>query len=93
MDRLFLRPHPRLAAHLSAFGENVALGRESALAVEPSGQVHQDGEGDGNEDDIMRRSVHSFIDETELLPHGARTAARVFRSDRNARWPWRPGRL
>ena len=71
MDRLFLT-HPRLAAHLSAFGENVALG-ESFRWLSDLQVKYIKGEGDGNEYDIID-AVHSFIDETELLPHGARTA-------------------
>ena len=71
MDRLFLT-HPRLAAHLSAFGENVALG-ESLRWLSNLQVKYIKREGDGNEDDIID-AVHSFIDETELLPHGARTA-------------------
>jgi hypothetical protein len=35
--------------------------------------THLKGERDGNEGDIID-AVHSFIDDTELLPHGARTA-------------------
>ena len=71
MDKLFLT-HPRLAAHLSAFGENVALG-ESLRWLSDLQVKHLKGEGDGNENDIID-AVHSFIDETALLPHGARTA-------------------
>ena len=71
MDKLF-DSHPRLASHLSAFGENVALGESlrwlSSLYVKYLG-----GDGDGTEYDIIE-AVQSFIDETELLPHGARSA-------------------
>ena len=71
MDRLFLT-HPRLAAHLSAFGENVALG-ESLRWLSNLQVRYLKGEGDDNEYEIVD-AVQSFIDETELLPHGARTA-------------------
>ena len=71
MDKLF-ESHPRLAAHLSAFGENVALG-ESLRWLSNLQVTYLKGEGDGNEDDIID-AIHSFIDDTELLPHGAHTA-------------------
>ena len=71
MDRLF-ETHPRLAAHLSAFAENVALGE--CLRWLSNLQVRWlKEEGDDSEGDIID-AVHSFIDDTELLPHGARTA-------------------
>ena len=71
MDKLFLT-HPRLAPHLSAFGENVALG-ESLRWLSNLQIKYLEGDGDGNEDNIID-AVQSFIDNTELLPHGARTA-------------------
>lgn len=67
MDRLYLS-HPRLAAHLSAFSENVALGeslrwlqmlRIQELTEEPHAS------------DILR-TVISFTNEADLLPHGTR---------------------
>lgn len=71
MDRLFLT-HPRLAAHLSAFAENVALGECLRWLSNLQVQWLKE-EGDGNEGDIID-AVYSFIDDTELLPHDARTA-------------------
>ena len=71
MDQLF-DSHPRLAAHLSAFGENVALG-ESLRWLSNLQITYLKGEGNGNEDDIIE-AVQSIINQTELLPHGARTA-------------------
>ena len=67
MDRLYLT-HPRLAAHLSAFGENVALGE--SLRWLRDLQVKKL-EGDGQAEDIQR-AVVSFVNSAGLLPHGAR---------------------
>ena len=69
MDRLYVT-HPRLASHLSAFGENVALG-ESLLwltglqvkKLEEGGVAHE-----------IQEAVISFINDADLLPHGARIA-------------------
>ena len=69
MDRLFLS-HPRLAPHLSAFGENVAL-RESLLWL-TNLQIKKL-EGD-DEAAAIQDVVISFIDDADLLPHGARIA-------------------
>ena len=69
MDKLYLT-HPRLAPHLSAFGENVALG-ESLLWL-TNLQV-KFLEGDDEARDIIE-AVQQFIDDNELLPHGARIA-------------------
>ena len=71
MDKLY-ESHPRLAAHLSAFGENVALG-ESLRWLSNLQLWHLLERGDGDEHDIIE-AIHSFIDDTGLLPHGARTA-------------------
>ena len=67
MDRLFVT-HPRLASHLSAFGENVAL-RESLLWLQEL-QVKKIEED--QEAEAIQETVISFINEAELLPHGAR---------------------
>ena len=66
MDKLFVT-HPRLAAHLSAFGENVAL-RESLLWLQEL-QVRKL-EGD-SEADAIQSAVVSFVNGSDLLPHGA----------------------
>ena len=71
MDKLY-ESHPRLAAHLSSFGENVALG-ESLRWLANLQLAHLLRGGAGDEYDIIE-AVHSFIGETGLLPHGARTA-------------------
>ena len=69
MDRLFVT-HPRLAPHLSAFGENVAL-RESLLWLQDLQvkKLENDGEAEAIQDAVV-----SFINKAELLPHGARIA-------------------
>ena len=66
LDRLYLT-HPRLASHLSAFGENVAL-RESLLWLQEL-QVRKL-EGD-DEAEAIQNAIVSFVNESELLPHGA----------------------
>ena len=71
MDKLFLS-HPRLAAHLSAFGENVALG-ESLRWLSNLQVRYLEGEGEDDESEIID-AVQGFIDDTGLLPHGVRTA-------------------
>jgi energy-coupling factor transporter ATP-binding protein EcfA2 len=69
MDKLYLT-HPRLARHLSAFGENVALG-ESLLWLTNLQVKFLEGDDDAR--DIIE-AVQQFIDDNELLPHGARIA-------------------
>ena len=69
MDRLFVS-HPRLAPHLSAFGENVAL-RESLLWLQDLQvkKLEKDHEAEAIQDTVI-----SFINKGGLLPHGARIA-------------------
>ena len=67
MDRLYLT-HPRLAAHLSAFGENVALG-ESLRWLRNLQVKFLEG---NSEAEKIRDVVIPFIDSSDLLPHGAR---------------------
>ena len=62
MDRLYVT-HPRLASHLSAFGENVAL-RESLLWLQDL-QVRKL-EGD-SEAEAIQSAVVSFVNESDLL--------------------------
>ena len=69
MDKLY-STHPRLAPYLTAFGENVALG-ESLLWL-TNLQVRKL-EGDEEAEEIQE-AVISFIEDAELLPHGARIA-------------------
>ena len=66
MDKLYLS-HPRLAPHLSAFGENVALGE--CLRWLKQLQV-KNLEGD-EEAKIIKQKVIAFINGANLLPHGA----------------------
>ena len=66
LDRLYVT-HPRLASHLSTFGENVAL-RESLLWLQEL-QVRKL-EGD-SEAGAIQSAVVSFVNESDLLPHGA----------------------
>ncbi len=67
IDRLFVS-HPRLASHLSAFGEDVAL-RESLLWLQDL-QVKKL-EGDSEAEAIQDAAIN-FINKADLLPHGAR---------------------
>lgn len=67
MDRLYLS-HPRLAAHLSAFGENVALG-ESLRWLQTLKIQELTNEPDAS--DILQ-TVMSFMNHADLLPHGTR---------------------
>ena len=67
MDRLYLT-HPGLAAHLSAFGENVALGESLRWLCDLQVKTL---EGDGEAGKI-KDAVVSFVDGSGLLPHGAR---------------------
>ena len=67
MDRLYLT-HPRLAAHLSAFGEDVALGESLRwLCNLQIRNLERDGEAEKIKDAVI-----SFVDGSGLLPHGAR---------------------
>ena len=72
MDRLFLS-HPRLAPHLSAFGENVALG-ESLLWLTNLKVKSLGGDDEAEEAKEILEAVQQFIDDNELLPHEARIA-------------------
>ncbi len=67
MDRLYVT-HPRLAPHLSAFGENVALGE--SLRWLRDLQIRW------LEEDAQAKKIQSavidFINGAKLLPHGAR---------------------
>ena len=69
MDKLFVS-HPLLAPHLSAFGENVALG-ESLLWLQDLEIKKLDKDEEAAK---IQRSVIRFINEAGLLPHGARIA-------------------
>ena len=69
MERLFVS-HPLLAPHLSAFGENVALG-ESLLWLQDLEIKKLEKDEEAAE---IQRSVIRFINEAGLLPHGARIA-------------------
>lgn len=66
MDRLFLT-HPRLAPHLTAFGENVALGE--CLRWLTNLRV-KNLQGD-HEARRIEKTVVAFINGADLLPHGA----------------------
>ena len=69
MERLFVS-HPLLAPHLSAFGENVALG-ESLLWLQDLEIKKLEKDEEAAE---IQRAVITFINEAGLLPHGARIA-------------------
>ena len=69
IDRLFVT-HSRLAPHLSAFGENVAL-RESLLWLQDLEVKKLE---KNREAGAIQDAVISFINESDLLPHGARIA-------------------
>ena len=67
MDRLY-HSHPRLAPHLSAFGEDVALGE----CLRWLRDLHVRAlENEINAAEI-RDAVISFVNHSNLLPHGAR---------------------
>ena len=66
MDRLYVT-HPRLAAHLSAFGENIAL-RESLLWLQDLQVMTLEGDSEAK---AIQSAVISFVNESDLLPHGA----------------------
>ena len=70
MDRLFVS-HPWLAPHLSAFGENIALG-ESLLWLQELATKNLEKDEEAAD---TQRAVVSFINEAGLLPHGARITA------------------
>ena len=80
MDRLYLT-HPQLAAHLSAFGENVALG-ESLRWLRDLQIKRLEGDDEAKK---IKRAVIAFVDDSGLLPHGARiekvTSERVMVAD------------
>lgn len=80
MDRLYLT-HPRLAPHLSAFGENVALG-ECLRWLTDLQFRSLEGDDDARR---VRDAVKSFVNRADLLPHGASireiTAGRVVIED------------
>ncbi len=69
VDRLY-HSHPRLAPHLSALGEHVALGESLRWLRELQTRAL---EGDERAD-RTRDAVVSFINGAELLPYGARIA-------------------
>lgn len=67
MDRLYFT-HPRLAPHLTAFGENVALGECLRWLTNLRVKSLQ---GD-REARRIQESVVNFVNSADLLPHGAR---------------------
>ncbi len=67
MDRLYFT-HPKLAPHLTAFGENVALGECLRWLTNLEIKSLQ---GD-HEARRIEKSVVDFINGADLLPHGAR---------------------
>ena len=69
MERLFVS-HPWLAPHLSAFGEDIALG-ESLLWLQELETKKLERDDEAAE---IQQAVITFINEASLLPHGARIA-------------------
>lgn len=67
MDRLYLT-HPRLAPHLTAFGENVAL-RECLRWLTNLKVKTLQGDPEAHR---IEKSIVDFINGADLLPHGAR---------------------
>ena len=67
MDRLYVT-HPRLAPHLSAFGENVSLGE--SLRWLRDLQIRRL-ENNNAEAEKIQSAVIDFINGANLLPHGA----------------------
>ena len=68
VDRLYLS-HPRLAPHLSAFGENAALGESLRWLMELQIDKLENG-ASGTSGDVLD-AVLSFINSSGLLPHGS----------------------
>ncbi len=67
MDRLYVT-HPRLVPHLSAFGENVALGESLRWLKDLQiRRLEKDAEAKK-----IQSAVIDFINGAKLLPHGAR---------------------
>ena len=67
IDKLFVS-HPRLAPHLSAFGENVALGESLVWLQELQvRKLERDSVAEAIQDAVV-----SFINRSDVLPHGAR---------------------
>ena len=67
MDDLYVT-HPRLAPHLSAFGENVALGKSLRWLKDLQiRKLEKDTEAEK-----IQSAVIDFINGAKLLPHGAR---------------------
>lgn len=66
-DRLFFS-NPRLASHLSAFGEDVALTEGLRWLRDLRVRQLEDGPIDG---DLLGRLIN-FLNSSELLPHGAK---------------------
>ena len=69
MDRLFMS-HPLLAPHLSAFGEDVALG-ESLLWLQDLATRGLEGDGEAEK---TQGAVIDFINQSGLLPHESHIA-------------------
>ncbi len=67
MERLFVS-HPWLAPHLSAFGENIAIG-EGLLWLQELETKRLEHDDEAAE---IQSAVIRFINEAALLPHGAR---------------------
>ena len=67
MDRLYWS-HPRLAPHLSAFGENVALGESLRWLQELQVEKLEN----GYKADDVQEAVIAFINNSGFLPHEAR---------------------
>ena len=87
MERLFVS-HPLLAPHLSAFGENVALG-ESLLWLQDLEIKKLEKDDEAEE---IQKTVINFINEAGLLPHGGTHCERVVGMRRHCRRPRFPGR-
>ncbi|MGD9538796.1 MAG: AAA family ATPase [Alphaproteobacteria bacterium] len=68
-DKLYYS-HPRLAAHLSAFGEDVALSE----ALEWIKNTHFRALENNKAARDLTKGIVSFINGSELLPHGAKIA-------------------
>lgn len=66
-DRLYYS-NPRLAPHLSAFGEDVALAEALRWLRDLRVKQLESNEGEGN----LLQHLIDFLNESKLLPHGAR---------------------
>lgn len=74
-DKLF-QSHPRVGAHLSLFGEDVALTEalEWIKTLDYLRLKEKEKDGNGKDNTFTYNNLLKFINESSLLPHGAKIA-------------------